>query len=120
MNSGDGLLVGSIFGIAAGNAANAETVETALVGIFDLEKVVSQAWSAGDKIYWDNSKKEFTKTATATTLIGVAAEAVAGGEFRAPGDQRHWRISDFARDGRHSGHHRGRRNPWWSGYAAHR
>jgi len=33
--SGDGLLVGSIFGIAAGDAALGEPVETALVGIFD-------------------------------------------------------------------------------------
>lgn len=77
--SGDGLLVGSIFGIAAGDAALGEPVETALVGIFDLKKVASQAWSAGDKIYWDNTNKEATKTATANTLFGVATEAVAGG-----------------------------------------
>jgi len=79
ITSGDGLLVGSIFGIASGDAANAETVETALIGIFDLKKVASQAWSAGDKVYWDNTNKEATKTATANTLIGVAVEAVAGG-----------------------------------------
>jgi len=77
--SGDGLLVGSLFGVAAGTAALGETIETALVGVFDLKKVASQAWSAGDKIYWDNTAKETTKTATANTLIGVAVEAVAGG-----------------------------------------
>ena len=77
--SGDGLLVGSIFGVAAGEAASGATVEAALVGIFDLKKVASQAWSAGDKVYWDNTNKEATKTATANTLIGVAVEAVAGG-----------------------------------------
>jgi predicted RecA/RadA family phage recombinase len=32
--SGDGLLVGSIFGIAAGAAALGEPVETALTGVF--------------------------------------------------------------------------------------
>ena len=79
VTSGDGLLVGSIFGVAAGDAANAETVETALIGIFDLNKTASQAWSAGDKVYWDNTNKEATKTATANTLIGVAVEAVVGG-----------------------------------------
>jgi predicted RecA/RadA family phage recombinase len=47
--SGDGLLVGSIVGLASGNAANGESVETALVGIFNLKKIASQAWSAGDK-----------------------------------------------------------------------
>lgn len=41
--SGDGLLVGSIFGIAAGAAALGEPVETALVGVFDITKVGSQA-----------------------------------------------------------------------------
>ncbi|MFC6689721.1 DUF2190 family protein, partial [Jhaorihella thermophila] len=78
VTSGDGLLVGSIFGIAAGDAANAETVEVALTGVFDLKKVASQAWSAGDKIYWDNTNREATKTATANTLIGVATESRRG------------------------------------------
>jgi predicted RecA/RadA family phage recombinase len=77
--SGDGLLVGSVFGVAAGDAANAETVEAALVGVFDLKKVASQAWAAGDKVYWDNTNKEATKTTTSNTLIGVATEAVANG-----------------------------------------
>ena len=79
VTSGDGLLVGAIFGVAAGHAANAETIEASLVGVFDLKKVASQAWSAGDKIYWDNTNKEASKTATGNVLIGVATEAVAGG-----------------------------------------
>ena len=79
VTSGDGLLVGSIFGVAAGTVALGEAVEAALVGVYDLKKVASQAWAAGDKVYWDNTNKEATKTATANTLIGVATEAVAGG-----------------------------------------
>ena len=77
--SGDGLLVGSVFGVAAGDAASGATVETALIGVFDLKKVASQAWAAGDKVYWDNTNKEATKTATGNTAVGVATEAVAGG-----------------------------------------
>lgn len=79
VSSGDGLLVGSIFGVAAGDTASGVTVETALVGVFDLKKVASQAWAVGDKVYWDNTNKEATKTATANTAVGVAVEAVAGG-----------------------------------------
>lgn len=79
VTSGEGLLVGSIFGIAAGAAANGETVETALVGVYDLKKAASQAWSIGDKVYWDNSAKEVTKTVGSNTVIGVAVAAVAGG-----------------------------------------
>ena len=77
--SGDGLLVGSIFGVAAGTAAIGEAVEAALTGVYDLKKVASQAWAAGDKVYWDNTAKEATKTTTSNTLIGVAVAAVAGG-----------------------------------------
>lgn len=79
VTSGDGLLVGSIFGVAAGTAAIGEAVETAVEGVYDLKKVASQAWAAGDKIYWDNTAKNTTKTLTSNTLIGVATEAVAGG-----------------------------------------
>ncbi|OZA05138.1 MAG: hypothetical protein B7Y02_15860, partial [Rhodobacterales bacterium 17-64-5] len=39
----------------------------------------SQAWAPGDRIYWDNTARQTTKTLTANTLIGVATEAVAGG-----------------------------------------
>ena len=77
--SGDGLRVGSIFGVAAGDAESGAMVETALAGVFDLKKVASQAWTPGDKIYWDDAKKEATKTAASNTLIGVATEAAAGG-----------------------------------------
>lgn len=79
VTSGDGLLAGSIFGVASADAASGETVEVTLVGVFDLKKVASQTWTAGDKVYWDNTNKEATKTATSNTLIGVAVVAVAGG-----------------------------------------
>ena len=77
--SGDGLLVGAIFGVATASAANGDPVEAVLVGVFDLKKVASQAWSAGDKVYWDNTAKETTKTATSNTLIGAAIDAVGNG-----------------------------------------
>jgi predicted RecA/RadA family phage recombinase len=74
--SGDGLLVGAIFGLATGSASAGESVEATLVGVFDIKKTPSQAWAIGDKIYWDNVAKEATKTATNNTLIGAAIEAV--------------------------------------------
>ena len=77
--SGDGLLVGSIFGVATGTAALGEPVETALVGVFDITKIGSQAWTAGARVYWDGTNKRTTTVATSNTLIGVATEAVAGG-----------------------------------------
>ena len=76
--SGDGLLVGSIFGVASGTAALGETVEAALTGVYDLKKVASQAWAAGDKVYWDNTAKVCTTTVGTNTLIGAAVKAVGG------------------------------------------
>ena len=79
VSSGDGLLVGSIFGIASADAALNDPVEAALTGVFDLTKVGSQAWTVGAKVYWDDTNKRTTSVATSNTLIGVATEAVAGG-----------------------------------------
>ena len=79
VTSGDGLLVGSIFGVAAGDAASGATVEAALTGVFDLTKIGSQAWTVGAKVYWDDTNKRCTTVATDNTLIGVAVQAVAGG-----------------------------------------
>ena len=79
LSSGDGLIVGSIFGVSTRDAANSEAVEAALIGVFDLKKSPSQAWSVGDKIYWDNNAKEATKTPTGNILIGAAVEPAMSG-----------------------------------------
>lgn len=79
VTSGNGLLVGSIFGVASGDAASGETIETVLVGVFDITKVGSQAWTVGAKIYWDDTNKRTTTVSTDNALIGVAIEAVASG-----------------------------------------
>ena len=79
VTSGDGLLVGSIFGVAAGDAASGAPVDAGLTGVFDLTKIGSQAWTVGAKVYWDDTNKRCTTVATDNTLIGVAVEAVAGG-----------------------------------------
>ena len=38
------------------------------------------AWVLGDKIYWDDTAKKFTKTSTSNTLCGYALEAKASGD----------------------------------------
>ena len=77
--SGAGLLVGSIFGVAAGDALSGAEVETQLTGVIDLAKVASQAWTAGAKVYWDNTAKRVTNVASGNTLVGVAVIAVGSG-----------------------------------------
>jgi predicted RecA/RadA family phage recombinase len=77
--SGDGLLVGSIFGVACHDALSGAEVEAQLTGVLDLAKVASQAWTAGAKVYWDNTAKRATTVASGNTLIGVAVLAVGSG-----------------------------------------
>lgn len=77
VESGGGLLVGLMFGIAAFAATSGVEVEAKTTGVFDLPKTSAQAWTVGAKIYWDNTNKVATTTATDNTLIGVAVAAAA-------------------------------------------
>lgn len=75
--SGAGCLVAGIFGVATMDIANAAQGEIQRSGVFDLAKTSAQAWTAGARIYWDNTNKECTTTAADNTFIGVATEAAA-------------------------------------------
>jgi predicted RecA/RadA family phage recombinase len=77
--SGAGLLVGSIFGVAVATAAISTPVEAVTMGVFDLAKAGSQAWAVGARIYWDDTAKNCTTTASTNKLIGVAVAAVGSG-----------------------------------------
>ena len=76
--SGDGALIGTIFGVAQKAAANGEDVAILVTGVFELPKAASQAWAVGAKVYWDNTAKNTTTTVSGNTLIGVAVKAVGG------------------------------------------
>jgi predicted RecA/RadA family phage recombinase len=76
--SGQGLLVGAIFGIATHDAASGAEVETQLIGVVEITKVGSQAWNAGAKVYWDNTNRRATTVATDNTAVGVAVLSVGG------------------------------------------
>ena len=75
--SGDGYLVGSLFGIASANAAIGEEVELMTVGVFDIEKTSAEAWTVGQKIFWNASTSLATSTASSNKLIGVALAVAA-------------------------------------------
>lgn len=76
-SSGDGLLVGTLFGVAQYDVDSGDDVEAALEGVFELTKVSAQAWTQGQAIYWDNSAKKATTTASTNTPIGHATEVAA-------------------------------------------
>ena len=53
--SGDGVLVGSLFGIASGDAAIGETLVLTTKGVFTMPKVSTDVMAVGDVVYWDDS-----------------------------------------------------------------
>ena len=78
LTSGQGALIGSIFGVAQKDASIGEDVAILVKGVFELPKAASQAWTVGARVYWDNAARVTTTTATGNTLIGVAVIAVGG------------------------------------------
>ena len=74
--SGAGVLVGSLFGIAAVSALSGADVEIKTTGVFEMAKTSALAISVGDLIYWDNTAKVVNKTNT-NKLVGVAVSAAA-------------------------------------------
>jgi predicted RecA/RadA family phage recombinase len=75
--AGDGLQVGSIFVVASGTAALGETVEAALVGVYELKKLGSQAWAVGDRIYPSTSSisPRIERMSVASSLRSAMASA---------------------------------------------
>lgn len=78
--SGDGLLVGSIFGVAANAAANGAPVEAKLNGVYELTALGTDTATVGAKAYWDNTNKRVTTTASGNSLIGVFTVAKTNGQ----------------------------------------
>lgn len=75
VTAGQGLQMGSIFGVAVGTAALGAAVEAQIEGVFTLTKQTAQAWTQGQALYWDNAGRQVTTTVATNKLIGYAAAA---------------------------------------------
>jgi predicted RecA/RadA family phage recombinase len=73
--SGQGMLVGAFFGVAASDAAQNALVECATRGEFELPKDTSQAVTVGARLFWDNTNRRLTTTATGNFQVGIATAA---------------------------------------------
>ncbi|MEJ0012293.1 MAG: capsid cement protein [Bauldia sp.] len=73
--SGDGVLVGDLFGVAATDFDAGGDVEIMVTGVFDLPKATPEVWAQGARLYWNNSTKRVTTTVGSNTLIGHATAA---------------------------------------------
>ena len=73
--SGQGMLVGAFFGVAASDAAQNATVECETRGEFELAKDPTQAMTAGARVFWDDTNRRLTTTATGNFQVGIVTEA---------------------------------------------
>lgn len=79
VTKGTGVLIGDILVIPVDSAAAGALFRGQTRGVWSHAKAASQAWAEGVIVYWDNTAKVFTTTATANRRAGVATAAVAGG-----------------------------------------
>jgi predicted RecA/RadA family phage recombinase len=78
LTSGDGALIGAIFGVAAETVEEGADVDLVVAGVFALPKPEVDLFSVGDAVYWDDDAKLVTVVGTDNTRIGVAVAASAG------------------------------------------
>lgn len=71
------VLIGSLFVIPAVTAAATVKFSGLVTGVVTLAKTSAQAWTEGQKIYWDDGNSRCDSTPTVGQLIGVAAAAAA-------------------------------------------
>lgn len=75
VTAGQGVLVGALFGVAAVDGAQNAVIEAATQGVFDLTKEPALAITAGARVFWDNTNRRVTTTATGNFSIGIATAA---------------------------------------------
>jgi predicted RecA/RadA family phage recombinase len=79
VTSGQGLLVGSLFGVAAFAAAEGDPVEIATVGVFDLPKAPAAVIAQGTRVAWDDPTKQIASPGVGLYPVGVAVTAAGNG-----------------------------------------
>lgn len=79
VNSGQFVIINSIFGVAQANAASAANVAMVIGGVWDLPKAnaVSTSVAIGNPVYWDATNSRCTISATSNTKIGMCMAAAA-------------------------------------------
>ncbi|MFG1267640.1 DUF2190 family protein [Xanthobacter sp. DSM 14520] len=74
--SGTAYLIGALFGVATASADAGTTFPLRVVGVYTLPKATGEAWAQeGAILYWDNTNKRLTTTASGNTKVGSVASA---------------------------------------------
>lgn len=79
VTSGEGLIVGNIFGVAAYSAAEGDPLELATTGVYQLPKATAAVLTVGARVAWDNTAKNINAPGAGRLPVGVATEAAGNG-----------------------------------------
>jgi predicted RecA/RadA family phage recombinase len=83
VTAGTGVMIGSQFAIPQVTVAQTLPFDGYVTGVCSHAKAASQAWTAGQVVYWDDTNKIFSNAVTVGFFgqggVFIAVEAVAGG-----------------------------------------
>ena len=80
ITSGSGVLVGTKLGVAVADiAATTGTGALCMKGVVNLPKLSTDVVAQGAALYWDDTNKRLTVTATSNTYAGYACKAAGNG-----------------------------------------
>ena len=77
--SGEGMIIGNIFGVAAYAAGVGEPIELATTGVYQLPKATAAVLTVGARVAWDNTAKNINVPGTGRFPVGIATEAAGNG-----------------------------------------
>ena len=78
--AGQPALIGNLVGVALSDVLSGASGEFKTTGVYDLPKAPSQAWATfGAVVYFDNTNKRFTTTASGNTLAGSVMATTGNG-----------------------------------------
>lgn len=78
--SGDGILIGALFGVAQKDYDTGADGDFVTRGAFTFACASTETFAIGDKVYWKASTKTVTRTASGNVPIGVAISIVTTGQ----------------------------------------
>jgi predicted RecA/RadA family phage recombinase len=79
VQSGDGVIVGSLFGVAAFTAAEDEPVEIATRGVHVLPKNSTAVLAQGSRVAWDATEKRIDLPGSGLYPIGIVTVPAGNG-----------------------------------------
>lgn len=77
--SGDVVLMGATVGVSLNTLATGQVGAVKVTGVFSVPKLSTDTMAQGALLYWDNTNKRMTTTASGNTLAGRAYAAAGNG-----------------------------------------